>query len=235
MDPVTYELAGGVATITLDDGKANAVSPALLAGLGAALDRAEADGAAVVLAGRPGRFSAGFDLRVLGGMGPEAVALSRDGFLAARRLLAFPRPVVAACTGHAYAMGAFLLLAADLRLGVADGTYAVTANEVAIGITMPRAAIELCRLRLAPTHVERAVVLAQGWDHAGAVAAGFLDELVPEADVVAGARRRAEQLLLLDQGALAATKARSRAEALARIDVAIEADEAELRALLAAA
>src|SRR5215468_1327693 len=136
---ICYTLADGVATITMDDGKVNALSPHMLGELNAALDQAEADEAAVVLTGRSGVFSAGFDLTVL---------------------RAFPAPVLAACSGHAVAMGAFLLLAADYRIGVA-GPFRITANEVAIGVTMPQAAIELCQARLAPAAFSRAVMLAE--------------------------------------------------------------------------
>ncbi len=136
---VTYHQAGATATIAMDDGKVNALSAQMFAELNAALDRAEAAGATVVLTGREGIFSAGFDLRVLRAGGPQAPALVRSGFELSARLLAFPAPVVVACTGHAIAMGVFLLLSGDFRLGAA-GPYRITANEVAIGLTMPRAA-----------------------------------------------------------------------------------------------
>ena len=133
---VSYHCDDAIATITIDDGKVNALSLAVLAELNAALDQAERDGAVVILAGRDGVFSAGFDLPVLRGGGPDARAMLRAGFELAARLLAFPRPVVIACTGHAVAMGVFLLLCGDYRVG-ATGPYKITANEVAIGLTMP--------------------------------------------------------------------------------------------------
>src|SRR5260370_24473285 len=136
---ISYRLDDTIATITIDDGKVNALSLTVLTDLNAALDRAEQDQAVVVLAGREGVFSAGFDLPVLRGGGPDALAMLRAGFETAARLLAFPRPVVIACTGHAVAMGVFLLLCGDYRVG-ATGPYQISANEVAIGLTMPRAA-----------------------------------------------------------------------------------------------
>src|SRR6185312_6230463 len=111
-------------------------------------------------AGRAGVFSAGFDLKVLRAGGPNARTMLRAGFELAERMLSFPMPVVIACTGHAVAMGVFLVLSGDYRIGVA-GRYKITANEVAIGITLPRAAIEICRQRLTPAHFSRATVPAE--------------------------------------------------------------------------
>ncbi len=186
---IDYMLADGVATITMDDGKVNVLSPHMLGELNAALDRAEADGAAVVLSGRSGVFSAGFDLAVLRAGGPAAAAMLRSGFQLAARLLAFPAPVLAVCSGHAVAMGVFLLLSADYRIGAA-GPFRITANEVAIGLTMPGAAIELCAARLTPAAFSRAVTLAEVYSPAEAAAAGFLDRVVDVADLGRRSARR---------------------------------------------
>src|SRR5258706_4517686 len=137
MARVDYELHDGIAEIRLDDGKVNALSLEMFAELGGAFDRAKADRAVVVLCGRPGIFSAGFDLRVLRAGGPAPSEMVRTGFELAQRILAFPTPVVIACTGHAIAMGVVLLLSCGYRIG-AQGAYQLGANEVAIGITMPR-------------------------------------------------------------------------------------------------
>jgi enoyl-CoA hydratase len=226
---VSYRCDDAIATITIDDGKVNALSLAVLAGLDAALDQAERDGAVVILAGRDGVFSAGFDLPVLRGGGPDARAMLRAGFELAARLLAFPRPVVIACTGHAVAMGVFLLLCGDYRVG-ATGPYKITANEVAIGLTMPRAAVEICRQRLTPAHFNRAVVLAEAFAPADAVAAGFLDRTVPAPSLPEVARGVAAQAATLDRRAHEATKRRARAHALGAVRSAIDADTAEYSA-----
>src|SRR5262245_61043995 len=134
---VTYELTGSVASITMDDGKVNVMSADMQAQLYHALDRAERDGAVVLLAGRDGVFSGGFDLTTLRAGGAAAAAMITGGFELAHRVLSFPRPVVVACTGHAVAMGAFLLLSGDYRIGVAGGAHRIMTNEVAIGLTMP--------------------------------------------------------------------------------------------------
>jgi enoyl-CoA hydratase len=229
---VSYRLDDSVATITMDDGKVNVLSLAMLAELSAALDRAEADRAVVVLTGRPGVFSAGFDLPVLQG-GTAAADMLRAGFDLAARLLAFPTPVLVACPGHAVAMGVFLVLCGDYRIG-ASGSYKLTANEVAIGLTMPRAAVEICRQRLTPACFNRAVVIAEVFPPEDAVAAGFLDRVVPAAELAGAAAAAAAELARLDLDAHAATKLRTRLLAGTALREAIDADDAAYRAGLAA-
>jgi enoyl-CoA hydratase len=230
---VTYRLHDSVATITMDDGKVNALSLAMLAELDDALRRAAAARAVVVLTGREGVFSAGFDLPVLKVGGTEAAHLLRAGFDLAARLLSFPTPVLVACPGHAVAMGVFLLLSGDYRIG-ASGSYKLTANEVAIGMTMPRAAVEICRQRLTPACFNRAVVIAEVFSPDNAVAAGFLDRVVPAAELVGTAAGAAAELARLDLDAHAATKLRARRLASAALREAIDADDAAYRARLAA-
>jgi enoyl-CoA hydratase/carnithine racemase len=213
MELVSYDLSGGVATLTMDDGKVNVMSSAMQQAIHAGLDRAEGDGAAVVLAGRAGVFSAGFDLATLRGGGPAGAEMVTGGFELAARVLAFPRPVAMACTGHAVAMGLFLLFSGDYRVGAA-GPFTLRANEVAIGLTMPYPAIEILRLRLAPAVFDRAVVLAEGFSPADAVPTGLLDRVVEPADVVREAQAVAAATIALDQQAHAATKQRVRAAAL---------------------
>lgn len=221
--PVSYKVEDSIATIVMDDGKANALSRQMLADVNSALDRAASDQAAVLLMGRDGVFSGGFDLRVLGGGGPDAVALLRAGFDLSARLLAFPTPVVIACSGHAVAMGAFLLLSGDYRVGAA-GPYRIVANEVAIGLTLPDAAIEICRQRLAPAHFSRATINAEVYAPDNAVEAGFLDRIMPATELAEAARGVAAGLMTLNLSAHAATKLRVRDQALKAIHAAIEAD-----------
>lgn len=229
---VRYELSDGVATITMDDGKANVLSPAMQAALHGALDRADADEAVVVLAGRDGRFSAGFDLQVIAAGGREAADMVIGGFELAVRLLERDRPTVVACTGHGMAMGAFLLLAGDDRIGAA-GAFKIGANEVAIGMTMPWFAIEMMRLRLSPNALQRAAVLAEVFDPIGAVTAGYLDHIVEPERVVAVAREHAAAYTQLHPRAHRETKLRLRGEAITRIREAIEIDRTALLAALA--
>jgi enoyl-CoA hydratase len=202
----TYDLQDGIATITMDDGKANALSPALLGELAAAFERAEADGAIVVLTGRERTFSGGFDLRCEPDGWPAMVA---DGARLAERLLSFPRPVVAACNGNAVAMGGFLLLAADVRVGVA-GDFKLGLNEVAIGLTVPWFGIALAQHRLTRPYADRCLITGALLDPEGACAAGFLDRVVPAERLRDEALAAAQALASLDAAAHAATKLRAR-------------------------
>ena len=224
---VTYRLDGGVATITMDDGKVNVISRRMLEQLSAALDRAVADHAVVVLTGRPGVFSAGFDLKELTAGGSTTRDVLIGGFELAERLLSFPTPVIAASTGHAMAMGVFLVLSTDYRIGV-DGPFKYVANEVAIGFTMPFSPIEICRGRLAPAQFQRAMNNAEIFSPTLALAAGFLDAVVPAADLETTVRAESSRLAALNLAAHAATKERVRGDALKALRKAIELDEAGL-------
>lgn len=228
MDLVSYRLEQSIATITLDDGKVNALSPAMQAQIHGALDRAEADRAVVVLTGRTGVWTAGFDLSVLRAGGPDALNMVRGGFVLAERLMTFPRPTIIACSGHAIAMGLFLLLSADYRIAAA-GSFKLTANEVAIGMTLPRVAIALCRQRLSPAHLHRALTLAEVYAPEDAVAGGFVDRVVPAGELAEAARQAALRLAALDRTAHAATKLRVQEPTLAAMRAALVDDDLVLQ------
>jgi enoyl-CoA hydratase len=224
MTLLDYALDDGVATISMDDGRANALSPAMLDAIGAALDRAEKDApTGVVLAGRPGRFSGGFDLAVLGAGGPDAERMLRGGFTLAERLLAFPPPVVVACTGHAMAMGSFLLCAVDYRVAAA-GDFKIQANEVAIGLTMPLPALALLRYRLTPAAFDRAVGLAELFTPAAAAEVGFVDRVVAADDVVSTAQAVVRSFEGLDAAAHLGSKLRARSALLEAVRAGIESE-----------
>lgn len=227
---VTYEFKDGIATITMDDGKANALSLALQAELNEALDQARADKAVVVLQGRPGSFSAGFDLKILMAGGKDAVKMLTGGFELAERVLSAPKPVIVACTGHALAMGVFLVNAADYRIGT-QGAFKIGANEVAIGLTMPHAALEICRARLAPAHFNRAMMTSEIYSPADAVTAGFLDRVVPESELLAEAHATAARFAKLNMNAYSGTKSRMRADFYKLLKAAMELDHADFRVM----
>ncbi len=219
-----YELDGSIATIALDDGKVNALSVQMLTEIHGAFDQAERDHAVVVLRGRENFLSAGFDLKVFAGGDPERVLemLSLGAGLT-ERMLSFPTPIIVACTGHAVAAGSFLLLAADLRIGI-EGPFQIGLNEVKIGLTVPTFAIELARQRLHPAHFDRAVVCAAMYGPSEAVVAGFLDRALPAEELGEASRQAAGELAALNLQAHAATKLRARAGALAAIHAAITSE-----------
>ena len=181
---VTYRCEAGVAHITMDDGKVNVMSTEMLLDLDTALDRAQSDKAMVVLRStREGIFSAGFDLKVFAANDPDrSLEMVRAGGELALRLMAFPYPTIGVLEGHAFPMGAFLLLACDVRIG-ALGKFRIGLNEVTIGISPPRFAIELARSRLHPAWLSRTVTLGEMFEPQDAVIAGFLDRAVPVAAI----------------------------------------------------
>lgn len=205
--PISYELRGQVALISIDDGKANAISLALATDLLAALQRARSEARAVVIAGRPGRFSAGFDLAAMTSSDEMARRLLGIGFEIATEIHQFPAPVVLASTGHALAMGAILLLAADVRVGAA-GNYKIGLNEIAIGMPVPQLAVELARRTLDNRAFNSSINLATVHDPASALKAGFYDLVVADDQVVDTALERATQLAeTLHPGAFITTRA----------------------------
>jgi enoyl-CoA hydratase len=225
---VRFSLAGPVARLDFDDGKANVVSPASLAALHAALDRAEKEAGAVALFGRSGRFCAGFDLNVIQEGEDPARRLVAGGAGLAARLAAAPLPIVIGCGGHALAMGALLLLGADVRVG-AEGDFKLGLNEVAIRMTLPAFALELARERLSKRHLLRATALAEVYAPAAACDAGYLDRVVPaerlEAETLAEAKRLAE----LPRRAFAETKRALRGAMVERIRSGLDEDLAGWR------
>ncbi|MCA8926593.1 MAG: crotonase/enoyl-CoA hydratase family protein [Alphaproteobacteria bacterium] len=216
--PVAYTLADGIATLAMDDGKANAMAPAMSAALNAGLDRAAKEGArAVVIRGRPGLLSGGFDLKIIRGDDEALKAQMRDaGMALLKRLYLSPLPIVFAVTGHAVAMGALLLFAGDVRIGLA-GDFRIGLNEVGIGLSLPIAGIELARDRLLPTELSRAIVYAQLYRPDEAAAVGYLDQVATADAFDDRVRMAAEALAALDPAAFAETKRRLRQPTLDRI------------------
>ena len=190
------------------------------------LDAAEHDASvsAVVLHGRPGRFSAGFDLSVMtGGDIPAMASLVSDGGALVRTLYGSSIPVVAACTGHALAAGALVLLGCDVRIG-ADVECKIGLNEVAIGMVLPDWAFTIAVDRLSKRHLQRAVATARITSAAGAVEAGYLDEVASAESVLDVAVERAADFAVLDHRAYAGTVRRLRGEVLDLMDAQIAAD-----------
>jgi enoyl-CoA hydratase len=208
-DSVEYSLRDGVATIRIDDGKRNALSPEVFRELYTAFDQARSDDAAVILTGRESVFSAGFDLKVMKRGGADALRMLRAGYGLPARVLSHPRPVVVACNGHVMAMGVFLMLSADYVIG-SRGDFRISANEVAIGLTMPRVAAAMLQHRLTPAAFQRAVTLSEFFDVDAALELGFFDELTEPQDLMARAETRMGEFRQLDKAAHLASKLRIR-------------------------
>lgn len=223
--PIRSELRDGVAIAHLDDGKANAFSHAMISALRGHLDRWGADGGAkaVLLAGRPGVLSGGFDLKVMGAGPNEVHGLVAAGAELFCGFLEFPLPIVIAATGHAVAAGAIALLAADARLGAA-GKFRIGLSEVAIGMTLPHFGAALARNRLSKRHYLRATAQAELYAPDGAVDAGFLDRVVPAEELLEHALAEAQRLGALPQPAFGNTKRRAHEALLADVRGSLNAD-----------
>ena len=219
----TVEITNDIALIRMDDGKANAINFEMIAALNAALDTAEAGAKAIVLAGREGRFSGGFDLNAFASLGADGVYKLLDaGAELLLRLYGGPLPVVAACTGHAIAMGVFILNACDTRVGT-SGEYKIGANEAITGMQLPVFAMELSRDRLSPAHLTRATIQGFIYNPQGAVEAGYLDMLADAGKVEAKALAVAGQLAQLPGKAYAWNKKSVHKATLDRIRVSLGA------------
>ncbi len=222
-ESVHYSLQGQIATLRIDDGKRNALSPQVLREIYQALDRAESDDAIVIITGREEVFSAGFDLNVMKRGGINALRMLGSGYALTARVLSYPRPVIAACNGHSLAMGVFLMLSADYVIGT-RGDFKIAANEVAIGLKMPRVAAAVLRHRLNPAAFQRAVTLSEYFDVESARQAGFFDEVVDTAELQTRAEDQAEKLLALDKWAHTASKRRIRAALIRKIRYSVPLD-----------
>ena len=230
-DVLKYTLEGKTAIVQMDDGKANALSDAMIDALVGALARAEKEATAIVLTGRPERFCAGFDLKVMMS-GPEnAKRLLVRGSDLLMKLYGVSIPLVIACTGHALAGGALVLLTGDLRFG-ASGAYRIGLNEVSIGMPVPVLAMELARDRLLGSELPRATLMAQIYSPDEAARVGYLDAVAPVDDVLARAKDEAARLGGLSRAAYAATKIRLRGKTIAHINATLDEDMKSLLAPL---
>jgi len=222
-DKLTTTLKEGVAIITMDDGKANALGSQTWAELNEALDEAEAAEAIVIITGREGVMSGGFDLKEMGDGPQDALELTSKGSKFARRLMAHPRPVIMAATGHTIAMGAFLALACDYSM-IKAGDYKVGLNETLIGMTMHNFGIEMGRYHLTKSHFNRCVINGEIFNPKGAMHAGFFDRVVPAEQWDMAIPMAAQMFGQVNAKAFKETKLRSRKEIFAILDQAIEDD-----------
>ncbi len=227
-DPLlSYTLEGTTAIVRMDDGKANALSSAMIAQLTSALERAEKEASAMILTGRPDRFCAGFDLKVMMSSPANAKALLIEGAELYMRLYGASVPLVIACTGHALAGGSLVLLTGDVRVG-AQGAYRIGLNEVQIGLPVPVLAMELARDRITTTELGRATLEAKIYGPDEAAEVGYLDVAVPPDQVLARAKEEAARLGQLAKSAFVATKVRLRGKTIEHVRSSLAGDLATL-------
>mgnify|MGYP002712474470 CR=1 FL=1 len=226
-DLISYQLEDGIATLTISNGKVNAISPDVIAAFNAALDQAEADRAIVIITGQPGILSGGYDLKVMTSGPQNAINLVAAGSTLARRMLSHPYPIIVACSGHAVAKGAFILLSADYRIGV-EGPFSIGLNEVLIGMTMHHVGIELARDRLRKNFFNRSVINGEMFNPQQALEAGFLDAVVAPEELMNAAKAMATQMKKVNMTAHKNTKLKTRKAFLETLDAAIELDKQHL-------
>ena len=185
-----------VSIITMDDGKANVFSPAMIAEFNSLLDQVPTNKGSLLIQGRQGIFSAGFDLKVMmSGPGP-AVEMVKSGFTMLKRVFSCPRPVVAACSGHAIALGAFLFCSSDYRIG-AKGEYKIGANELRNNMIVPTPILEIAKFKLTKSHKQRALLNAEMYAIEDAIEPGYLDEVADTDKVFELALAKAKDLAVL--------------------------------------
>ncbi|HZJ93289.1 MAG TPA: crotonase/enoyl-CoA hydratase family protein [Thiopseudomonas sp.] len=221
---IHYSCNEAIATLTLNNGKVNALSPEMIAAFNQCLDQAKQDRAIVIITGQPGILSGGYDLKVMTSGIDNAFNLVALGSTLTRRMLAHPYPIIVACPGHAIAKGAFLLLAADYRIGT-EGAFNIGLNEVLIGMTMHNAGIELAKDRLTKPAFQRAVINGEMFNPQDAVSAGFLDRVVPAEQLLDTALAVATQMKKINMNAHSKTKLKVRKDLLEALDTAIELDK----------
>ncbi|MEP5766014.1 MAG: crotonase/enoyl-CoA hydratase family protein [Halieaceae bacterium] len=220
---MNYEQQGDVALLHFDDGKVNSVGTDFIANMNAGLDRAEAEARAVLILGREGKFSAGFDLSEFK-KGPEATReLVTAGARMMLRLFTHPQPLVAACSGHAIAAGGFMLLCADTRVGI-EGEFKLGLNETAIGMVIPPFGIELATARLSKRHLQAATVQGQLFDPQQAQDVGFLDAVVTADQLREHCLALAAQLAQLPGEAYAGNKRAMRRPYIERMEASLSGD-----------
>lgn len=217
----TLTTEGDVSIITLNDGKANVFSPEMSSTVSNLLDQVPGDKGSLVITGRPGIFSAGFDLKIISSGDADAVAaMVKAGFTLLARIYNFPRPVIAACSGHGVALGAFLLCCADYRLG-AKGQFIVQANETRNNMSIPTPILEISKSRISKTHWYRAILNAEAYPVEKAIEPGYLDEVTEPDNLMIRAMEVANDLASLGHPHYKLTKDLDQKETLKRIHDAI--------------
>lgn len=204
-DYVHYQIEDGIAKLTMDDGKANALNVSMSKALSDNLDRANEEADVVIISGRPGLLCAGFDLKVINGTPEQREAMINAGGHLLLKAYLHPQPIVIACTGHAIAAGALLTLTADYRVG-AQGDFRIGLNETSIGLSLPVFGLELTRDRLDNRHLTQATMNATLYEPDRAVEVGYLDEVVAPETLQARALELAQGLQKLDVKAFAQVK-----------------------------
>ena len=211
-----------ISIITLDDGKANVFSEEMTQAINDCLDKVPTDSGSLIITGRPGMFSAGFDLKVIAsGDVPKIKKMSLSGFKLLSRIFSFPRPVVAACSGHGIALGTFLLCCCDYRIGI-KGEFLLGANEMKTNMVIPTPILELIKFRISPSHKYRSILGAEMYQLDKAIDAGLMDQVEEAETLMDAAIEKAKDLATMGNPSYTLTKALFIKDVADRIDSAIK-------------
>jgi enoyl-CoA hydratase len=210
-----------ISIITLDDGKANVFSPKMIQDVNECLDKAPTESGALIITGREGMFSAGFDLKIISAGDIQATMdMSLSGFKLLSRIFSFPRPIVAACSGHGIALGTFLLCCCDYRVGV-KGDFMIGANEMRTNMVIPIPILELISHRVSASHKYRAILGAEMYSIESGLEAGLIDEVVDPENLMETAMLKAKDLATMGHPSYTLTKELLIREPLQKINNAI--------------
>lgn len=203
---VTLDTKDNISIITIDDGKANVFSSTMIEDFNKCLDQVPRDNGALIIKGRDGILSGGFDLKIISSGDMKAIhEMTLSGFRLLSRILSFPRPVIAACTGHAIALGTFMLCCCDYRIG-AKGDFMIGANEMRTNMVIPIPILELIKFRVSQRHKYRAILGAEMYSIDAAVEAGLMDKAVEEKKLMEEALLKAEDLAAMGHPSYSLTK-----------------------------
>jgi enoyl-CoA hydratase len=210
-----------ISIITLDDGKANVFSPDMIQDVNECLDKVPLESGALIITGRQGMFSAGFDLKIISAGDIQAtMGMSLSGFKLLSRLFSFPRPILAACSGHGIALGTFLLCCCDYRIGV-KGDFMIGANEMRTNMVIPIPILELINHRISSSHKYRAILGAEMYSIENGIDAGLIDEVVDPGNLMETAMLKAKDLASMGHPSYTLTKELLIREPLQKINDAI--------------
>ena len=218
---VTLKTEGDVSIIHMDDGKVNVFSPEMIQNFEKIMDQIPTNKGSVLITGRPGMFSAGFDLKVMMSSPENAAAMVKSGFLMLKRNFSFPRPVVAACSGHAIALGAFLLCSSDYRVGW-EGDFKVGANELRNNMIVPTPILEIAKFKLTKSHKQRALLNAEMYSIKDSIEPGYIDEVASPESFYDVALAKAKDLATLAHPQYDQTKKLDQEDVLPKISKGIE-------------
>ena len=221
----TIKKEGDISIITLDDGKANVFSPEMSNQLNTCLDQVDSESGCLIITGRDGMFSAGLDLKVIqSGDVDRIVEMSSSAFKLLARIFSFPRPVIAACSGHGIALGTFLICCCDYRIGI-KGDYMLGANEMRTNMVIPTPILELIKFRVNDSHKYRAVLGAEMYNFNQAQEAGLIDDVVEIDNLMTAAKDKAKDLATMGHPSYTMTKELFIAEPMAKINEALKEHE----------